>query len=114
MKDCPNPGKMGTLKRKTRRLFRRLTHRTRGRGPGVAKLAPGDPEYCEYARYLYSPRRMIMSNFVAGLARGIGMAVGFSLLGAAVVYLLQSLAWQNLGVIGEYIAKIIAVVEAKK
>jgi len=55
-----------------------------------------------------------MSNFVAGLARGIGMAVGFSLLGAAVVYLLQSLAWQNLGVIGEYIAKIIAVVEAKK
>jgi hypothetical protein len=57
---------------------------------------------------------MIMSNFVAGLARGIGMAVGFSLLGAAVVYALQQFAMQNVPVIGEFIARIVKVVEAKK
>jgi hypothetical protein len=73
-----------------------------------------DPEYCEYARYLYSPRRMIMSNFVAGLARGVGMALGFSLLGAVVVYLLQQLASRNLPLIGDFIAQIIAVVQTGK
>jgi hypothetical protein len=97
-----------------RRICRRLARRNPGNGPGVAKSAPGDPEYCEYARYLYSPRRMIMSNFVAGLARGIGMAVGFSLLGAFFVYLLQQFAYQNIPFLGDFIAKIIAAVEAKK
>lgn len=105
---------MATCRRKTRRFFRRLNRTAPGKGPGVARFAPGDPEYCEYARYLYSPRRMIMSNFVAGLARGIGMAVGFSLLGAAVVYLLQQFAWRNIPVIGDFISKIVAVVEAKR
>lgn len=105
---------MGSYAGRLRRFCRRFARRNPGRGPGVVKTAPGDPEYCEYARYLYSPRRMIMSNFVAGLARGIGMAVGFSLLGAFIVYLLQQFAYQNIPVIGDFIAKIIAAVEAKK
>jgi len=57
---------------------------------------------------------MIMSNFVAGLARGVGMAVGFSLLGAFVVYLLQQLAYKNIPVIGDFLAKIIEAVQARK
>ena len=57
---------------------------------------------------------MILSNFVAGLARGIGMALGFSLLGALIVYLLQKLALQNIPVIGEFVAGIIAAVESSK
>lgn len=105
---------MGTLKKRAGRFFRRFTRTAPGRGPGSARLKPGDPEYCEYARYLYSPRRMIMSNLVAGLARGIGMALGFSLLGAAFVYFLEQLAWQNMPVIGDFIAHLIQVVEAKK
>ena len=105
---------MGSIKSRIRRFCRKL-HKTReGKGPGVVKTAPIDPEYCEYARYLYSPRRMIMSNFVAGLARGVGMAVGFSLLGAFVVYLLQQLAYKNIPVIGDFLAKIIEAVQARK
>jgi hypothetical protein len=57
---------------------------------------------------------MIMSNFVAGLARGIGMAVGFSLLGAAIVYLLQQTVSKNLPVIGDFIAEIVKAVEARQ
>lgn len=105
---------MGKIRREVGRFIRRHTRASAGRGPGTARIRPGDPEYCEYARYLYSPRRMIMSNFVAGLARGIGMAVGFSLLGAAVVYLLQQVATENMPVIGDFIARIVAAVEAKK
>jgi hypothetical protein len=105
---------MGSFNSRTRRFCRRLARKAPGRGPGIARIAPGDPEYCEYARYLYSPRRMIMSNFVAGLARGIGMAVGFSLLGAALVYLLQHLAYQNIPLIGDFIARVIEAVEARR
>lgn len=105
---------MGIFKRTAGRFCRRLTRTAPGKGPGVAAIRPGDPEYCEYARYLYSPRRMILSNFVAGLARGVGMALGFSLLGAFVVVVLQWIARKNLPVIGDFIAGIIAAVEAKR
>jgi hypothetical protein len=105
---------MTRLKSRLRRFKRRMSRKAPGMGPGVERLAPGDPEYCEYARYLYSPRRMIFSNFVAGLARGIGMAVGFSLLGALIVYLLQHLAYQNIPLIGDYIAQIVEAVEATR
>jgi hypothetical protein len=105
---------MGAFTSRARRFCRRLRRIHEGMGPGVSKMAPGDPEYCEYARYLYSPRRMIMSNFVAGLARGIGMAVGFSLLGAFVVYLLQQLAYRNIPVLGDFLARVIEAVQARK
>ncbi len=105
---------MSRIGKRFRRFFRRSSATARGHGPGAARAMAADPEYCEYARYLYSPRRMIMSNFVAGLARGVGMALGFSLLGAVIVYLLRDLASRNLPVIGDFIAQIIAVVEARK
>jgi len=105
---------MGKARRWAGRMFRRLTRTAPGKGPGVPRIRPEDPEYCEYARYLMSPRRMLMSNLMAGMARGIGMALGFSLLGAAFVYILRALALQNLPVIGEFIASIIAAVESSK
>lgn len=105
---------MTQIRSRLRRFARRMTRKAPGMGPGVERLAPGDPEYCEYARYLYSPRRMIFSNFVAGLARGIGMAVGFSLLGALFVYLLRQIAYENIPLLGDYIAQIIEAVEATK
>jgi hypothetical protein len=57
---------------------------------------------------------MIMSNFVAGLSRGIGMAIGFSLLGAFIVYLLQQLSYRSIPWLGDFIARVIEAVQAKK
>jgi len=45
---------------------------------------------------LHRPRRLIYVNFVAGLARGLGMAVGFTLLGALVLYILRLVVLLNL------------------
>ena len=39
--------------------------------------------------------------------------VGFSMLGALVIYLLQSLALQNLPLIGDYVAKVVMLVESR-
>lgn len=68
----------------------------------------------EYIRYLQRPGPLIRTNLVAGLFRGFGMAVGFTILGAAVVYFLQQLAYRNLPVIGDFIAEIIRIVNLQQ
>jgi hypothetical protein len=65
----------------------------------------------EYIQYIDNKKRMLINNFIGGLARGLGMAVGFTILGAIVVWLLQDLAARNLPVIGGFLAKIVSLVQ---
>ena len=67
----------------------------------------------EYIRYLDDRKRMMRRQFLGGLARGMGMAVGFTLLGAVLVILLQRLAQQNLPVIGDFLAQIVTIVQRR-
>lgn len=67
----------------------------------------------EYIRYLENRRRFMLMQFLGGLARGLGMAVGFTILGAALVLLLQSLAQRNLPVIGDFLAEIVRIVQRR-
>lgn len=64
----------------------------------------------EYVEYLHDTRRMLITNFIAGLARGLGMAIGFTILGAVVVYILQKLVLLNLPLLGDLIANIVKLV----
>ncbi|WP_353892182.1 DUF5665 domain-containing protein [Proteinivorax hydrogeniformans] len=65
----------------------------------------------EYISILNNPKRYLMVNFLAGLARGFGIAVGFTILGAMVVYFLQRVMLLNLPVIGDFIAEIVKLVQ---
>lgn len=65
----------------------------------------------EYVRYADDRRRMFWSNFWGGVARGVGMAVGFTILGALLVLILRDLAQRNLPLIGDALAEIVAVVQ---
>ncbi len=65
----------------------------------------------EYLRYVDDRKRMFWSNFWGGVARGVGMAVGFTILGALLVLLLQDLARRNLPLIGDALAQIVRVVQ---
>lgn len=67
----------------------------------------------EYIRYLEDRRRFLRMQFLGGLARGLGMAVGFTILGAALVMLLQRLAQRNLPVIGDFLAEIVTIVQRR-
>lgn len=67
----------------------------------------------EYMAYVKNRKQLLWTNFVAGLARGLGMAIGFSVLGAIVILLLQRLAIFNLPVIGEFLAEIVRMVQHK-
>ena len=65
----------------------------------------------DYVRYVDDRKRMFWSNFWGGVARGVGMAVGFTILGALLVLLLQDLARRNLPLIGDALAEIVRVVQ---
>lgn len=63
-----------------------------------------------YLRYVDSKRRQFAVNFMAGLARGLGAAVGFSILGAMLIVILQRLAMANLPGIGGWLADVVKMV----
>lgn len=67
----------------------------------------------EYVRLLENPWRLIYINFLAGIARGVGMAIGFTVLGAVVLYILKELVLLNLPWIGGFIAEIVRMVQLK-
>lgn len=63
----------------------------------------------EYMMLTDSKRRLFLINFVAGLGKGFGQAIGFTVLAALVLYVIST--WVELPVIGEFIAKLINIVE---
>lgn len=67
-------------------------------------------QIAEYVNLLEKPTRLLYLNFLAGVARGLGMAVGFTLLGALVLYFLQKVVLLNLPVISDFIADIVRMV----
>lgn len=64
----------------------------------------------EYLKYLDNRKRQLANSFLLGLARGAGTAVGFTILGALVVMLLQNLAKKNLPLIGGFLAELARLV----
>ncbi|MHB8170881.1 MAG: DUF5665 domain-containing protein [Thermincolia bacterium] len=76
-------------------------------------LAMEKMKLAEYVELLNRPVRLLYINFIAGVARGLGMAVGFALLGALIVYLLKRLAILNLPVIGDFIAQLVRIVQVQ-
>jgi hypothetical protein len=65
----------------------------------------------EYVNLLENPKRLLYINFIAGVARGLGVAVGFAILGAIIIYVLQRVVALNLPIIGKFIAEIVTIVQ---
>ena len=63
----------------------------------------------EYMILTDSKRRLFFINFVAGLGKGFGQAIGFTLLAAITFYFLYG--WIKLPIIGQYIARLLDVVQ---
>ena len=65
----------------------------------------------EYLIYLKNWKRRLAFDFISGIARGVGFSVGFTLLGALIIYLLRNAALANLPVIGRFLADLVRIVE---
>ena len=127
-----------TMNERIGRLWRRVTGRTRTPLPESETPAAEHPPMTElesanvivrqidrwlsamerlrladYVRYVDDRKRLFWTSFWAGVARGVGMAVGFSILGALLVWILQDLAKRNLPLIGELLANIVSIVQKR-
>jgi len=65
----------------------------------------------EYMEMLHNPRRLFWTNFWSGVVRGFGMAIGFTILAAMVIYILQEIITLNIPLIGDFIAEIVTIVQ---
>ena len=65
----------------------------------------------DYVYYLENPRKMLLPNFLGGLSRGFGAAIGFTILTAVILYFLRWIVKWNLPLIGEFISDIVNIVE---
>lgn len=65
----------------------------------------------DYVYFLEHPRKMFFANFLGGLARGFGAAIGFTLLGALAFYILKEVVQWNLPLIGKFISDIVDIVQ---
>ncbi len=65
----------------------------------------------EYVEMLNRPWRLFFNNFVSGLAQGVGFAIGFTILTAVVLVVLQRLMVLNLPGVSSFIAEIVHLVQ---
>lgn len=63
---------------------------------------------------LGSKKEIIKRNLIAGIFRGIGTGIGFTIITAVIIYFLQRIVRLNIPVIGEYINDIIEIVQHSK
>jgi hypothetical protein len=68
----------------------------------------------DYMELLQKPGRLIFVNFVAGIARGLGIAVGATLIFALMLEFLRRLILLHIPGIGQFIAEIVHIVESSR
>jgi len=66
----------------------------------------------DYMELLQKPGRLIFVNLVAGIARGLGIAIGATLVFALMIELLRRVIMLHIPGIGEFVAEIVRIVEA--
>lgn len=73
-------------------------------------------EFTDLLQMLRRPWKLMVANFLIGLARGMGMTVGITLLGAAVVSLIMLMSTKmiHLPVVGHAVGQFLALVEHEK
>lgn len=56
-------------------------------------------------------KKFLIRNFTSGIIKGIGVGIGFSIITAFIIYLLQKIIKLNIPVISKYISDIVEIVQ---
>lgn len=67
----------------------------------------------EYVDMMQRPGKLLYLNFIMGVSRGFGMAVGFTILTAMVLWIAQKVVMLNLPILSNIIADLIKMVQAQ-
>ncbi len=65
----------------------------------------------EYVDLLNHPWRLIYLNIIGGLSRGLGLAVGFTVLGALLIYILTRSFILNLPLVGNFLGELVWIIQ---
>jgi hypothetical protein len=68
-------------------------------------------QIADYVQLMNSPKKLVWTNMLAGLSRGVGFAIGFTIFATTILYLLRALGALNLPIVGGYIADIVRHVQ---
>lgn len=65
----------------------------------------------DFSEILGNWKVLLKRNLIAGIFKGIGIGIGFTIITAIIIYFLQKIVRLNIPIIGEYISDIIDIVE---
>ena len=68
----------------------------------------------ELVELLGNKKELFIRNLTTGMAKGIGIGIGFTILTAILLLVLQKIVTLNIPIIGDYIADIVKIVEMRK
>lgn len=64
----------------------------------------------DFMQLIQRPARLIFLNFIAGLARGFGIAIGLTIVASLFLIFLSKVAELNLPIIGRFVADLVRIV----
>lgn len=67
--------------------------------------------FIDLSEILGNRKELIIRNLISGISKGIGIGIGFTLLTAVLIIVLQKIVTLNIPVIGDYISDIVDIVE---
>lgn len=91
-----------------KRLLYALNERVKKMASQVERV-----QIADYIQLMNRPWRLLITNLAAGIARGVGIAIGFTIFTSAILYFLQIIGAWNLPIIGDFIAQIVKHVQVR-
>ena len=70
-----------------------------------------DSNFTDMIALLGNRKKLLITNLIAGISRGVGIGIGVTIITALLVFALQKIVTLNIPVIGEYISDIVDIVE---
>lgn len=70
-------------------------------------------EILDLMELLGNSKKFLFRNFLSGIIKGIGTGIGFTILTAIIIIILQRIVTLNIPVIGKYISDIVEIVKSK-
>ena len=70
-------------------------------------------EILDLMELLGNSKKFLFRNFLSGIIKGIGTGIGFTILTAIIIIILQRIVTLNIPVIGKHISDIVEIVKSK-
>ncbi len=68
----------------------------------------------EISSIMGNKKQILVRNFLAGISKGVGIGIGFTIITAILILVLQQVVKLNIPIIGQFVADIMDIVEQTK